>query len=314
MYGHASTRAVLGAVLRLQSPRDAFRVALRQSRFAVEPKQPGTKKKLPLFIHYHIFKNAGTSFEWALEKAFGRRFRQFDSPDPRGVVSARQIARLVRNEPDLYAISSHQATPPPPRILGRQVITSILIRDPIARIGSIYAFERTQHANTPGAIKAKELDFRRYVEWRLEATPAALCNFQVLVCSGRHRTVCSKRDLEAAVIRLDSIEIVGTVARYEEWMALAQWHLQQHFPDLSLLSVHHNRSSTGGIESEAHIFERLTEDLGTELTRELLSRNELDMTLHQIADSLLSRRLAEREIAVKLRESYRKAAGATSEA
>jgi len=49
-------------------------------------------------------------------------------------------------------------------------------------------------------------------------------------------------------------------------------------------------------------------------TSELLSRNELDMTLHQIADSLLTRRLAEREIAVKLRENYRKAAGVTSEA
>src|SRR3954463_6225213 len=106
MYGHASTRAVFGAVLRLQSPRDAFRVALRQSRFSVEPKQSGTRKKLPLLIHYHIFKNAGSSFEWALERAFGRRFLRFDSPDPRGVVSARQIARLVRDQPDLYAISS----------------------------------------------------------------------------------------------------------------------------------------------------------------------------------------------------------------
>ena len=314
MYGHASTRAVLGAVLRLQSPRDAFRVALRQSRFSVERKQLSTRKKLPLLIHYHIFKNAGSSFEWALEQAFGKRFRQFDSPDPRGVISDRQIARLVRSEPDVYAISSHQATPPPPRILGRQVITSILIRDPIARIGSIYAFERAQQANTPGATKAKELDFKRYVEWRLQATPSALCNFQVLVCSGRHRPVSSKRDLEAAIIRLDSIEIAGTVARYEEWMALAQWHLQQYFPDLSLVSVHHNRSNTSGSESEAHVFERLTADLGAGLTSELLSRNELDMTLHQIADSLLTRRLAEREIAVKLRENYRKAAGVTSEA
>jgi hypothetical protein len=308
MYGHAGTRAVLGAVLRLQSPRDAFRVALRQSRFSVEPKQKSTTKKLPLLIHYHIFKNAGSSFEWALEQAFGRRFLQFDSPDPRGTVSARQIARLVRGKPDLYAISSHQAAPPPPRIFGRQVIASILIRDPIARIGSIYAFERAQQVNTPGAIKAKELDFKGYVEWRLKATPSALCNFQVLVCSGRHSTTCSKRDLEAAVIRLDSIQIVGTVARYEEWVTLAQWYLQQYFPDLSLVSVHHNRSRPAAVESETHIFQRLTDDLGAELTRELLSRNELDMTLHQIADSLLTRRLAEREIAVKLRENYLKAA------
>jgi len=311
-YGHAASRAIIGAFFHLQSLRDAFRVALRESGLQVSVGSRRPKGQAPFLIHYHIFKNAGSSFEWALEQALGQHFRRFDSPDPPGRITARQIARLVKAEPELHAISSHQATPPPPRILGRKVITSILIRDPIARIGSMYAFERAQQANTIGALKAKELDFRRYVEWRLEATPSVLCNFQVIICSGRHRTECSKRDLETAIIRLDSIDIVGTVTRYPEWLAVAQSYLQQYFPKLFLSLVHHNRSTEERTVSESEILARLTQALGPAITRDLLARNELDMTLHQVADSLLTRRLAEREIAIKLQESYSQAIGATA--
>jgi hypothetical protein len=305
-YGHAGSKALIGTLFQLQSPGDAFRVALRQSRF-LTARADVAQGKLPLLIHYHIFKNAGTSFELALQHAFGQRFRQYDSPDPAGKISARKITRLVKAEPQLCAISSHQATPPPPRIVGRQLITSILIRDPIARIGSIYAFERAQQANSRGAVKAKELDFRSYVEWRLKTSPSVFCNYQVMVCSSRYREECDRRDLETAIIRLDAMNVVGTVARYGEWLALAQWHLQQYFPDLSLSLLHENRSNASQPRSEALILAELTEVLGPALTSELLSRNQLDMALHQVADSLLTRRLAEREIAIKLRETYTKA-------
>jgi hypothetical protein len=63
-------------------------------------------------------------------------------PSPWGIVSAGEIARLARREPAIRAISSHQAMPPGPRARGHKVLPNILIRDPIARIGSIYAFER----------------------------------------------------------------------------------------------------------------------------------------------------------------------------
>ena len=259
-----------------------------------------------MLIHYHIFKNAGTSFEWALERTYGDRFRRYDSPTPGGIVSARELARLVRNEPHLVAISSHQAVPPAPRILGRKVLTSILIRDPIARIGSIYAFERRQTVETPGALKAKELDFKSYVQWRLATSPAMFCNYQVYFCAGRKVSFgdCSQRDLEAAIIRLDGIDIVGTVRRYRDWLALAQAMLGDNSERLSLETVHQNRSDSGSSESEAEIHARLVRDLGSELTAELVRRNELDMYLYQVADALLTRRLAERSVLNELRNAY----------
>ena len=116
------------------------------------------------------------------------------------------------------------ATVPPPRIFGREIFTSILIRDPIARIRSIYAFERSQGTCNPGAVKARELSFRGYVEWRLQTSPTMLCNFQVGFCSRGSANFGSPgpAQLKEAIANLDSMSIVGTVARFEEWLALAQ--------------------------------------------------------------------------------------------
>ncbi len=315
-YCEAASRALVGTLYRLESPGDAFRVALRQVRLLRRPDLANgnshTRRAKPLLIHYHIFKNAGTSFEWALERTFGDRFRRYDSPKPGGLVSSRELARLARAEPQLIAISSHQAVPPAPRILGRKVLTSILIRDPIARIGSIYAFERGQKVETPGALKAKELDFKSYVQWRLANCPAMFCNYQVYFCSGRKLLFgdCSQRDLEAAIIRLDAIDIVGTVKRYAEWLALAEVLLGENAEGLTLERVHHNRSDSKSSESESEIHSRLVRDLGSALTAELLRRNELDMCLYQVADALLTRRLAERSVSIELRNAYSKVGAA----
>ena len=312
-YFHAAGRAMVGSIYHLQSPRAAFRVALRQgdSRWSRSTPTIGGRRvrAAPLLIHYHIFKNAGTSFEWTLQEVFGERFRQYDSPHPGGHVRARDIARLARAEPHLCAISSHQATPPAPRLLGRHVLTSILIRDPIARIGSIYSFERKQEAETPGAVQAKKLDFKGYVEWRLQTSPAMFCNYQVHLCAGRHARSfdCGKRELEAAIIRLDAIDIVGTVQRYGEWLALAQDTLNKAYGAIALKAVHHNQSRDRPIASESDTLDRLQSDLGPQLTSELLERNELDMCLHQVADALLTRRLAECAAIITLREAYAEA-------
>ena len=260
-YWHAATRAVGGALFQVQSQRDLFRVARRKGRFASTirfRRLPGkTRGKPALLIHYHIFKNAGTSFEWALEQALGKGFRSFDTSSPGGFISGRNLREFAGRNPEVKAISSHQAAPPAPGIPGRELVTSILIRDPIARVRSIYAFERRQHASSPGAVKAKELNFKQYVEWRLETSPALLCNFQVHFCSRTedNRMLAPGREyLEEAIANLDTISIVGTVARYGEWLALAQKILSGLFPNVTLPFSRQN-SNLGNDPSEAAILE-----------------------------------------------------------
>ena len=301
LYQHAS-RIIEVGLLRLQgSPRNAKSSGERA-------RMTPHSRKSPLLIHYHIFKNAGTSFEWTLEEIFGKRFQRYDSQAPGGVLSGDDIARFVADAPEAQVLSSHQATLPAPHIRGRAVFSSILIRDPIARIRSIYAFERRQEAATPGALKAKELDFREYVDWRLSATPTMLCNYQVHFCARTRKTpgraVIGEIELQKAIENLDRIDIVGTVERYDEWLALAQSILSKSFPHITLSTTRQNVSVPSRVSTEATILDDLIRDLGHSMAQRLLKCNELDMCLHQVADALLTRRLGERGIKITLREAY----------
>lgn len=322
-YCHAATRALVVALSRFESPRAAFRAAMQRTSLSGEGllARGGAvfRRESPLLIHYHIFKNAGTSFEWALEQALGSGLRRLDSPSPGGFLSQNDIIQYVQDNPEAKAIASHEATPPVPRIEGRHLLSSILIRDPIARIRSIYAFERNQASNNLGALKAKELDLKGYVQWRLATSPRIFCNFQVYFCcrdSGHRNRSLGQVDLEKAIRALDAIDVVGTVARYDEWLALAQSVLADYFESISLIPAHRNQSAGQPVQSEAQILKRLVRDLGPNLVEELLKQNELDKRLHQVADSLLSRRLAERSVSIRLRDAYgseRAAQGSASE-
>ena len=263
----------------------------------------------PLLIHYHIFKNAGTSFEWALEHAFSDGFARLDSSSPSGFVSRGDLADHALAQPHVRVISSHQAAPPAPAIAGREVVSSILIRDPIARIRSIYSFERAQQAFTPGAVKAKELGFKDYVDWRLKNSPAVFCNYQVHFCTrteARRTRAVGTDELREAIAHLDRISIVGTVARYDEWIRLAQTVLSRSFPNISLESTHQNVTAADR-PSESAILDRLVEDLGESTVAHLLEANQLDMCLHQVADSILTRKMAEEGVELALALLYSQA-------
>jgi len=264
-------------------------------------------RRPPLLIHYHVFKNAGTSFKKSLIDALGETaLASYDSPFPGGFISRRNLARFAARHPDVKVIATHQAAPPPPRIHGREVLSSILIRDPIARIRSMYAFERRQEATSKGAQKAKQLSFKEYVMWRLEDSPAVLCNYQVFFCSRNPRKevlIAGPEQLDQAIANLDTITIVGTVARFNEWLGLGQEVLSKGFPSISLKVLRRNATEPADA-SQGAIFEHLVADLGEALAGFLLEHNQLDMRLHQIADALLTHRTAEHGLPSELLQAY----------
>jgi hypothetical protein len=304
-------RMLEGGLLQLQIVPPAFRRRASRRSPLREGSSTTSQGTRPLLVHYHIFKNAGTSFEWSLKQALGRRFCIYDLAAPNQILSSAEIIRYVQCRPETEVVSSHQATFPVPKISGRQVLTSVLIRDPIARIRSIYAFERQQQASTPGALKAKELDFRGYVEWRLATAPAMLCNYQVYFCSRttgtRNKKSLDETDLRKAIANLDQIDIVGTVERYGEWLTLAQSILCKAFPGILLSATRQNVTNTERENTAAAILDDLVNDLDQTLAEHILEGNKLDMCLHQVADALLTRRLAEENVGIALINAYAEA-------
>jgi hypothetical protein len=242
----------------------------------------------PILIHHHIFKNAGTSFNHALQQCFGKDFFEFDLPNHQ-VVTSEHIQQFIRSHPQAQAISSHHACMPVINEENSPFLSSVLLRKPLSRIQSIYQFERQQKVQTEEAIKAKVLNFKDYVLWRLEATPTMFCNYQTYYCSRtrNHHRIPTEKDLAVAIQNLQNCLIVGTVERYEESLKVAQFKLRQFYPNIHLTSSHLNITSKV-IQSEAVVRAQLVVELGEEVVWRIEHQNQLDQQLYQVADEILN--------------------------
>lgn len=242
----------------------------------------------PILIHHHIFKNAGTSFNHALQQYFGKCFFEFDLPNNQ-VVSSENIKQFVGNHPQAQAISIHHACLPVEGKENHQFFSSIFLRKPLARIQSIYQFERQQQAQTEGAIKAKILNFKDYVLWRLEATPTMFCNYQTYYCSRtrNHHRIPTEKDLAVAIQNVQNCLIVGTVERYEESLKVAQLKLRPFYSKIHLTPSHLNITSKV-TQSEAVVRAKLVVELGEEVVWQIEHQNQLDQQLYKVADEILN--------------------------
>ena len=93
-------------------------------------------------LHYHIYKNAGTSFDHVLTHNFGDRHELFDGPYPFFTIDQEQLDRIIMRRPQAVAFSSHQIMLPPPSSLDYRALAAIFVRNPFLRIASIYRFKR----------------------------------------------------------------------------------------------------------------------------------------------------------------------------
>lgn len=187
-----------------------------------------------LLLHAHMFKNAGSTFDSSLQRSFAESFvdHRDDAAMRRG---ADYLGPYIQQRSDLQCISSHWVTFPLPQIPNTCVHLAMLFRDPLERIFSVYRFERRQQDDSPGGRQARELDFPDYVRWRLQSgVGPVIRNFQTRYCSASYMG----EDLDTMYIQalalLDTTPLIGLVERYEESMALFEYHLRPLFPNLDL--------------------------------------------------------------------------------
>ncbi|NES72400.1 MAG: hypothetical protein F6K24_47995, partial [Okeania sp. SIO2D1] len=243
------------------------------------------------------FKNAGTSLQYALKKYFRKKYCECELPSSQ-MVTKDYLAKFILENPQALAISGHHICLPIPQGKEYQTLSLILLRNPLARVESIYKFEKKQNAQTLGAIKAKELDFKRYVRWRLDKTPTMLCNYQTCYCARKDKSEGSKipkeQDLKVAIQNIKASAIVGTVEKYEATLKLANQILIEYYPGINLEYSYLNATNKKTIKSEEEVKNKLEVELGEEIVNELEEGNKLDRILWRLADEILTEKLTEK--------------------
>lgn len=220
-----------------------------------------------IILHYHLFKNAGTSVDAILKRNFGDAWVTREFPVKGGNNTA-LVEDWIRETPGAVAYSSHTLMGPIPQVEGVRVISLMLLRDPIERIKSAYRFERTQSADTWGAQLAKEHDFEGYVRARLARPGDRQCrNFQTYRLASLMPGEGS--ELDRAKRALAALSVVGRVEDFEAAMGRLAGVMGAAYPELGYQAMKANTSA--GKEAV---------EISEELSAMLQYMNEEDMALN----------------------------------
>lgn len=197
-------------------------------------------------FHYHLFKNAGTSFDRILKSNFPDAWVTAEFETASGNNTA-QVETWIAANPAARAYSSHTAVGPLPRVEGVTLVPVLFLRDPVERIASAYRFERKQQADTWGAELAKAHDLEGYVRARLARRKDRQCrNFQTARLASLIPGDAPElgRALQGLALLQDR-GVVGRVEAFDDAMARLTARLGGHGIDFRWTSTRANVSEAG---------------------------------------------------------------------
>lgn len=238
-----------------------------------------------ILLHYHLFKNAGSSIDRCLKESFGDRWHAFDPESASGVYTASELREIIDKNVEAVAFSSHCIVPPL-LVDSPQVSPIIILREPISRVFSAYTFEWQKQKGVDAPVG--ELD--EYIHAKFEMPRRnAIENFQTVRLSVTDDTQrCPDPDksdvelVEAACQVIDSLPAFGLVERFGESVAWLQKLYSGDFPSLDLQPVAANVTQSSSkplwVRQKA-----IADKIGTELYNELLLRNQMDIQLYAYA-------------------------------
>ncbi len=240
-------------------------------------------------LHYHIFKNAGSTLEYILSRAFGDKFVSLHGPSPDAILNARDVLAFLNANPDVIGISSHHLKFPRPAARDLVVFDLCFLRDPLQRLWSMYKYMRRVEAFDDLGNLAKTADLRTFMATLIREHPQLVNDVQVnaLALGGVYTRPPSAADLAVALDILRGITVPGVVDIFDESLVAAEYFLRPAFPRLQFQYVKQNVSPTDG---DTTVRGGLREEIGEELYRQLMKLNRLDYELLDHAKEEVMRR------------------------
>lgn len=246
-----------------------------------------------LIVHFHIYKNSGSSIDEMLKAKFGKGVKSIEGPTAWSVVDQRALSDFLKKNTQAVAISSHQLRPH--LFLGTsglRVHPIHFFRHPIDRIGSIYAYEKSLpfwSSNIASKV-AKKSSLKEYLTWRFEGVSQSVVqNFQVLSLASEETNMrkakASTTQLQTALHYIRSLKFFGLVERFKDSTIAMGDYLSPTFGKVDFEARKSNQSAGRKLVLEDRIL-AIEEELGKEFYREILDRNSLDLELYAEACKL----------------------------
>lgn len=245
-----------------------------------------------VLIHYHIFKNAGSTIEYALERAFSNQFVTLHGPQPDSLLNASDVAAFLSEHPEVVAVSSHHLKYPKPEAPGFVFFDLCFLRSPLQRLRSVYHYLSRVESVDDLHRRAREMNFAEFLALLVRDHPQIVNDVQVnmLVNGGAYTRPPSRTDLGKALEFLRDISVLGVVDLFDQSLVAAEYFLRPAFPNLQFQYIKQNVAPTDG---DTSVFpEPFEEQLGPDLCGHLRRLNELDNELLEYAKEEVLRRFA----------------------
>lgn len=238
--------------------------------------------------HVHLFKNAGTSIEQALERRLGPKWAGYDGGATSSLLNVHELAAYLDERPELEAVSSHRIRPPLRGVLGFNFLPLVFLRHPIDRIRSAYDFERQQGAETPSSIAARSRDLSSWIAFHRERRSSQVADFQTLALTsirdgdGRPAAAGLAEHRSSAQEFLASLPAFGLVEHFDESCLWINEWLKLSKPEIQLEPQHANSTSERALNVASRL-DQMRNTLGPATYEQLLEENTQDIALWEWA-------------------------------
>ncbi len=247
-----------------------------------------------VIVHYHLFKNAGSSVDHILRENFGdRRWRseEFSGPTTNiplvlsGRSNFREVEEWLAQHPEVIALSSHTAALPLPELPATRVFPIVMVRDPVIRLHSSYLFQRKHFESGFESLTTRlagENDLAGYLRGLLAMKQQSMARNYASVRLAGAVPGSPDRIRQRAFEALRIMPFVGVVERFERSMQVLEQWLGAHFPDFRVLPAWQNpteQATTNPAERLAGI----REEVGDDLYGQVVAANRIDIDLHRAA-------------------------------
>lgn len=233
-----------------------------------------------VLLHYHFFKNAGSTIEDILAHSFFENYARLDTENFDGDVSQENLISFLNRHPRMKAVSSHQLRYPVPHMPGYIFLDLCFLRDPIDRIRSMYDYFREKPVpGEPASDLATEQSIGGFIAGLVQHHSYRVSNVQVnLLANGIVNDLPLEADLGRAVQTMLKTSFLGVVDCFEESLVAGQYFLRPLFPSLALAQGPANVST--GFENGLHVrLEKFREACDPSVYAELVRLNALDAEL-----------------------------------
>jgi len=245
-----------------------------------------------LIVHYHIFKNGGSTIASILEREFRDAFATVHGPEDVSVVDQTSLADFVSSHTAVQAISSHHLRYPKPVVPNTVIFDCCFLRHPLDRLQSVYSYFQRIDSDDPLCRMARQEHSRTFFRKLMDSAPHLVSNVQVtmLALGGAFTRPADTPDVEAASDIVGKMAIPGLVEKFDESLVAAEYFLKPAFPRLRLDYLPQNVSRPLGA-SPLDRQEWLRHSWGSDLYAALANLNQCDLELWRRTEREIARRL-----------------------